>query len=50
MNLGPVEVLITLVLFPLLTALALYWVVRLAVRHGVTDAHRRLRDEERSSA
>lgn len=34
---GPV----VLLLFWGLVAFALYWVVRLAVRHGVLDAHRR---------
>jgi len=34
---GPV----LLLLFWGLAAFALYWVVRLAVRHGVLDAHRR---------
>jgi hypothetical protein len=34
---GPV----LLLLFWALAAFALYWVVRLAVRHGILDAHRR---------
>ena len=34
---GPVVLLV----FWGLAAFALYWVVRLAVRHGVLDAHRR---------
>lgn len=38
--------LLVLVVWVLL-ALGAYWVVRLAVRHGVIDAHRRLPGERR---
>jgi hypothetical protein len=42
--LGSVEVLVLSLILPALGLLALYWVIRLAVRHGVIDAHHRTKD------
>lgn len=41
---GPVELLVALLYLAVPLGLA-YLVIRLAVRHGTIDAHRRLRDE-----
>jgi hypothetical protein len=39
-GLGVVELALLLLVLPFLALLVLYWVVRLAVRHGSLDAHR----------
>ena len=49
MGIGAPELLILVILWFVLLAgavYALYWVVRLAVRHGVLDAHRQLPVEQ----
>ena len=43
-SLAPVELVLVLLYLAVPLALA-YVVIRLAVRHGTLDAHRRLRDE-----
>lgn len=43
-GLGVPELFIVSVFYLVVPALLLYWVIRLAVRHGVMDAQRRLRE------
>lgn len=40
MDVGGAEVLVFFVLLYGLVAFALYWIIRLAVRHGIQDTHR----------
>jgi hypothetical protein len=49
LDVGGSEVLVLLVLVYGLVAFALYWIIRLAVRHGIQDTHRadRARDSAR---
>ncbi|GAB2725900.1 hypothetical protein [Nocardioides pakistanensis] len=41
MNLGPVELVLLGVVGLIVPVEVAYWVIRLAVRHGVMDAHQR---------
>jgi hypothetical protein len=44
-GIGPVEVLVFMLLWLVMAAVVLlvaYWVIRLAVRHGVVDAQRQM--------
>lgn len=40
MDVGGVEVLVFLVVVYAMVAVALYWIIRLAVRHGIADSRR----------
>ena len=46
MDVGGAEVLVFFVLLYGLVAFALYWIIRLAVRHGIQDTHRVTRARE----
>ena len=43
-GIGAVELLILAVLFVLVLGFGIYWVIRLATRHGAEDARRRAGD------
>jgi hypothetical protein len=47
MGVGPYELLLLSLLLGVVPIILLYWVVRLAVRHGVMDADRRRLGEYR---
>ena len=46
LDVGGAEVLVFLVLLYGAVAFALYWIIRLAVRHGIQDTHRTTRARE----
>ena len=46
-NLGPTEAALLLVPLWLVPLYAAYWVIRLGVRHGAMDAHKRLQQDDR---
>ena len=41
MNLAPLAVILLLAFGPVVTLAIFYWIIRLAVRHGIEDAWRR---------
>lgn len=47
MNLGPTELVLIGLVGWIVPIVAAYWIIRLAVRHGVIDAHRRVPGAER---
>lgn len=49
-NLGPTEILLIGLVGWMVPLVAAYWIIRLAVRHGVMDAHRRLPGTDRAIA
>lgn len=41
MNLEPLAVILLSIVGPVVTLVAFYWIIRVAVRHGIEDAWRR---------
>jgi hypothetical protein len=50
MNLAPLAVILLATVSPLVTLVILYWIIRVAVRHGIQDAWRRRSQASAESA
>jgi hypothetical protein len=49
-GIGPIEAALLMVPLWLLPLFVVYWIIRLGVRHGAMDAHKRLQGADRRDA